>query len=119
MSFFPMPLAQTWLAITMFKAPESICSLQARKVICKVAPGQALVCFDNCPENRDESNPHRMFIDWLQFIPFFGTLQSHLLKGHRGKKTSPCSLDSSLLGKREYKKGYLPVQQKVSFTDNP
>jgi len=40
-SFFGMPLAQTWLAITMFKATESICSLQARKVICKVAPGQA------------------------------------------------------------------------------
>jgi hypothetical protein len=60
MSFFAMPLAQTWLAITMFKAPESICSLQARKVICKVAPGQALSCFDNCPEKRDESNLHTM-----------------------------------------------------------
>jgi len=78
MSFFAMPLAQTWLAITMFKAPESICSLQARKVICKVAPGQALSCFDNCPEKRDESNLHSIFIDWLQFIPFVGTLKSLL-----------------------------------------
>jgi len=100
MSFFAMPLAQTWLAITMFKAPESICSLQARKVICKVAPGQALLCFDNCPEKRDESNPHTIGIGWLKFIPFFGTLQPSLLKGHMAKKdtplfpakkTSPCS----------------------------
>jgi hypothetical protein len=89
MSFFAMPLAQTWLAITMFKAPESICSLQARKVICKVAPGQALLCFDTCPEKRDESNPHTIGIGWLKFIPFFGTLQSHIFKGHMAKKDIP------------------------------
>ena len=89
MSFFAMPLAQTWLAITMFKAMDSIYSLQARKVMCNVAPGQALLCFDNCPEKRDESNPQNIFIDWLQFILFFGTLQSGLFKGHMAKKDIP------------------------------
>ena len=54
-----------------------------------------LLCFDNCPEKRDESNPHTIFIDRLpfglelraerQFIPFFGTLQSPLFKGHMVK----------------------------------
>jgi len=36
----------------------------------------ALSCFDNCPEKRDEFNPHTIGIGWLKFIPFFGTLQS-------------------------------------------
>jgi len=66
----------------------------------------ALSCFDHCPEKRDESNPHTIGIGWLpfglepfgpelkaeglraerQFIPFFGTLQCLLLKGHMAKK---------------------------------
>jgi len=41
MSLFAMPLAQTWLAIAMFKAMDGICPLQAKKVLCSVAPGQA------------------------------------------------------------------------------
>jgi len=45
-----------------------------------------LLCFDNCAEKRDESNPHTIGIGWLQFIPFFGTLQSPLFKGHMTKK---------------------------------
>jgi hypothetical protein len=58
-----------------------------------------LSCFDNCPEKRDESNPHTTGIGWLQFISFFGTLQSSICKGHMAKKdislflakkTSPC-----------------------------
>ena len=48
-----------------------------------------LLCFDNCPEKRDESNPHNICIDWLQFIPLFGTLQSGLFKGHMAKKDIP------------------------------
>ena len=48
-----------------------------------------LLCFDNCPEKRDESNSHTIFIDWLQFIPFFGTLQSLLFQGHMAKKDIP------------------------------
>jgi len=79
-----------------------------------------LLCFDNCPEKRDESNPHTIFIDWLpfglesfdpeltteglraerQFIPFFGTLQSLLFKGHMSKKDIPpvpCKKDISML----------------------
>ena len=51
-----------------------------------------LLCFDNCPEKRDESNPHTIFIDWLQFIPFFETLQSSLFKGHMAKKDIPLFL---------------------------
>jgi hypothetical protein len=38
----------------------------------------ALSCFDKCPEKRDESNPYNIGIGWLQFIPFFGTLQSSI-----------------------------------------
>jgi len=41
MSFFAMPPAQTWLAIPMVKATESICPLQAKNVLCRAAPGQA------------------------------------------------------------------------------
>jgi len=48
-----------------------------------------LLCFDNCPEKRDESNPDTIGIGWLKFIPFFGTLQSSLLKGHKAKKDIP------------------------------
>jgi hypothetical protein len=51
-----------------------------------------LLCFDNCPEKRDESNPHTIGTGWLQFIPFFGTLQSSLLKGHMAKKDIPLFL---------------------------
>jgi len=69
MSFFAMPLAQTWLAIPMFKPTDSICSLQATKVMCNVAPGQALLSFDHCPEKRDESNPHTIGIGWLPLGP--------------------------------------------------
>jgi len=45
-----------------------------------------LLCFDICPEKPDEYNPHTTFIGWLQFIPFFGTMQCLLLKGHMAKK---------------------------------
>jgi hypothetical protein len=69
-----------------------------------------LLCFDNCPEKRDESNPHTIGISWLQFIPFFGTLQSSLFKGHMAKKdiplfpakkTLPCSCVFSFSGEME------------------
>jgi hypothetical protein len=45
-----------------------------------------LLSFDICPKKPDESNPHTTFIGWLQFIPFFGTVQSPLFKGHKPKK---------------------------------
>jgi hypothetical protein len=48
----------------------------------------ALLCFDNCPEKRDESNLHTI-IGWLQFIRFFGTLQSSIFQGHKAKKGLP------------------------------
>jgi hypothetical protein len=102
MSFFVMPLAQTWLAITMFKATDSRCSLQGRKVICKLAPpdpvpdsgrgGQALYILDMCPENRDESNENSIVRLWLQFIPIFGASHSQLRKGHTTKKDIPMFL---------------------------
>jgi len=42
------------------------------------------------PKNgTDESNPHTIGIGWLKFNPFFGTLQSPLLKGHMAKKDIP------------------------------
>jgi len=69
---------------------------------CRARAG--LLCFDICPEKPDESNPHTTVIGWLpfgpelkaeglkaerQFIPFFGTMQSPLLKGHMAKKDIP------------------------------
>jgi hypothetical protein len=45
----------------------------------------ALLCFDNCPEKRDESNAHTTGPAG-QFIPFFGTLQSSIFEGHMTKK---------------------------------
>jgi len=37
--------------------------------MCNVAPGQALLSFDHCPEKRDESNPHTIGIGWLPLGP--------------------------------------------------
>jgi hypothetical protein len=54
--FFAMPLAQTWHPIAMYKVTDTICPLQSKKALHRVAPGQALLCTDICPEKRDEAN---------------------------------------------------------------
>ena len=86
MSFFVMPLAQTWLGITMLKATDNICSLHAKKVMYNIAPGQALYMLDICAENRDESRGNTIFMLRLQFIPVFGALHSQLFKRAYNKK---------------------------------
>jgi len=48
--------------------------------------GQALLCSDICSEKRDESNLPPAGIGWLHFIPFFGTMQSLVLKRAYDKK---------------------------------
>jgi hypothetical protein len=69
----------------------------------------ALLCFDNCPEKRDESTPHTIGIGWLKFIPFFGTLESSIFKGHKAKKDIPLFPT----------KKPTPRSAKKFFTNNP
>jgi hypothetical protein len=89
MSFFAMPLAQTWLATPLFTAGEHM--LVTSKVGFKVAPGQAYHALTIVPKNG--MNQIRILsVKAGQFIPFFGTFQSSLLRGHMAKKGIPLSL---------------------------
>jgi len=56
--------------------------------MCNVAPGQALLCFDHCPEKRDESNPHTIGIGWLPFglEPFGPELKAEGLRAERKRR---------------------------------
>jgi hypothetical protein len=51
--------------------------------------GMPVYILDVCPENRDESKGNSIIKLWLQFIPIFGALHSHLRKGHTTKKDIP------------------------------
>jgi hypothetical protein len=94
MSFFGMPLAETWLARTKYNAKDAIlikndkcyCSTSRLAIPSRSRDGQALYILDSCPENRDESKGNSIIKLWLQFIPIFGALHSQLRKGHTTKK---------------------------------
>ena len=101
MSFFGMPLAQTWLARTQYNAKDAILIANEKRYSKRCAsrsrPGlgtgrQALYILGGCPENRDESNGNSIIKLWLQFIPIFGALHSQLRKGHTTKKDIPMFL---------------------------
>ena len=73
MTFFGMPLAETWLARTQYYAKDAIlvtndkgyCQSRASRS----RDGQALYILDSCPKNRDESKGNSIVKLWLQFIP--------------------------------------------------
>ena len=101
MSFFGMPLAQTWLARTQYHAKDAILiknekrysKRRASRSRTGLGTGRAgLIYACICPENRDESNGNSVVKLWLQFIPIFGALHSQLLKGHTTKKDIPMFL---------------------------
>jgi hypothetical protein len=92
MSFFGMPLAQTWLARTQYHAKDAILVTNKKRYSQRRARAEALYILDMCPENRDESNGNSIVRLWLQFIPIFGALHSQLRKGHTTKKDIPMFL---------------------------